>query len=76
MTVFGRKLFLSEKEDVVGFLKNNGCTEFEDTDTPTEETLFFSDISAWFNFEFNRLTYIEMGAFISGDTDEDWRERE
>lgn len=67
MTVFGEKLFLREKEDVMALMASHGCVDFEETDTGMEETLFFTDVAAWFNFEFNKLTYVELGTFISGD---------
>lgn len=67
MTVFGEKVFLREKEDVVKLMASHGCGDFDETDTATEETLFFTDVAAWFNFEFNKLSYIELGIFIAED---------
>ena len=67
MTVFGEKVFLREKEDVVRLMKANGCGDYDESDTATEETLFFTDVAAWFNFEFNKLSYIELGLFMAED---------
>lgn len=67
MTVFGEKVFLREKEDVVRLMKSNGCGDYDENDTATEETLFFPDVAAWFNFEFNKLSYIELGLFVAED---------
>lgn len=71
MTVFGKKVFLHGKPEVMKFLASHGCTDFDETDAATEETVFFGDIAAWFNFEFDRLSYIELGVFFSQDGSEE-----
>lgn len=71
MTVFGRKVFLREKQDVLKLMTSHGCTSFDETDAVTEETVFFDDVAAWFNFEFNKLTYIELGVFFSENGSEE-----
>lgn len=54
-------------------MQTHGCGNYEENDAVTEETLFFEDVSAWFNFEFNKLSYIELGVFVTDDgTGELW----
>lgn len=70
MTVFGQKVFLREKEEVMRLVKSAGCSRFTENDGPTEETVFFDDIAAWFNFEFGKLSYVELGVFFNETTGE------
>ena len=33
--------------------------------------VFFDDIAAWFNFEFGKLSYVELGVFFNETTGEE-----
>ena len=70
MTVAGIKGFLREKDEVMKLVKSAGCNRFTENDGPTEETVFFDDIAAWFNFEFGKLSYVELGVFCNEVTGE------
>ena len=70
MTVFRKKVFLREKDEVMKLVKSAGCNRVTENDGPTEETVFFDDIAAWFNFEFGKLSYVELGVFFNEVTGE------
>ena len=70
MTVFGKKVFLREKDEVMKLVKSAGRNRFTENDGPTEETVFFDDIAAWVNFEFGKLSYVELGVFFNEVTGE------
>ena len=63
--------FEREKDEVMKLIKSAGCSRFTENDGPTEETVFFDDIAAWFNFEFGKLSYVELGVFFNETTGEE-----
>ena len=66
-TVFGEKVMSKNKKQIKAFMKKNGFGTCEEIDDYSEEVLFYEDISAWFNFMFDQLTYIEFTMLTSDD---------
>ncbi len=66
--VFGEKVFMKSKKTIIEFMKKNGFSKYEEMEEVTEEALYYEDISAWFNFEFDRLSYIEF-TMLTGNGD-------
>ena len=67
LKVFGETVINKSKKELINFMKKNGFDKYEVIDDYSEEVLFYEDISAWFNFQYDRLLYIEFTTLASGD---------
>jgi hypothetical protein len=67
ITINGEKVLSKSKKEIKRLLRKNGFDKYEEIDEFTDEVLFYEDMSAWFNFKFDKLIYIEFSMLVSGD---------